>query len=62
MTPTMKLRFVEREITVPLKGEPNFAEYRKVRILQQWWRQSDLYGQVTGMDGEWIDVPLEEES
>ncbi len=58
MTPTTRLRFVEREITVPLRdGGGMFAEYKKVRILQQWF-ELNSFGEVSG---EWRDVPVEKE-
>ena len=54
MTPTNRLRFVERTI-----GEPNSESYWvKVRVLQQWW-EPDYPG--SAWSGEWRDVPLEEE-
>ena len=65
MTPTPKLRFVERQngyrTTDGKDVMPNM-----VRILQQWW-ESDLTGHwVTSTefrpDGEWRDVPLETEA
>lgn len=55
MTPTTKLRFVERDQYVGLH------EVRIVRILQQWYvpiggdRTSDHY------KGEWRDIPMEKE-
>jgi uncharacterized protein YprB with RNaseH-like and TPR domain len=66
MTPTCRLRFVEREIGYSKTG--NITDLHTVRILQQWWQ-----AHVTGMTstngeewvaasaGEWRDVPLEEE-
>ena len=61
MTPTPNLRFVEREIFVPVQGD--FAvTYKTVRILQQLWETEDKY--VTEgkyFFSEWRDVPLEEE-
>ena len=58
MSPTPKLRFVEREIEV--HGDP-----KPVRILQQWWATTKVYfGIVTAVsdtEGEWRDVPLETE-
>ena len=47
MTPTNKLRFVEREV-------PCGDGYSKtIRVLQQWWGYEHSIG-------EWRDVPLEE--
>ena len=56
MTPTNKLRFVERAI--PSTG----ANYpiQIVRILQQWWAV-ERDEQITPT-GEWRDVPVETEA
>ena len=64
MTPTPKLRFVER--TVPLTNTTG----KIVHVLQQWWEGSSM-GTInlgwTGempigeVKGEWRDVPLETE-
>ena len=51
MTPTPKLRFVER-----IKQYP---EVKTVLILQQWWAV-ERAGQITPT-GEWRDVPIEKE-
>lgn len=56
MTPTPKLRFVDRNEPVTLRGE-RFDNWRKV--LQQWWAV-ERSGQITPQ-GEWRDVPLEKE-
>ena len=56
MTPTPKLRFVERVIPAPEHGE---GIKKKIRILQQWWA-IERDGQITPT-GEWRDVPLEKE-
>jgi hypothetical protein len=56
MTPTNRLRFVERTI-----GEPNSESYWvKVRVLQQWWE--DKESSRFEPTGEWRDVPLAEEA
>ena len=71
MTPTPKLRFVERD-SYSKNGE-HFVEPFKVRILQQWWEDKNvmLAVHITDKDGntlpsptcgEWRDVPLEEEA
>lgn len=54
MTPTPKLRFIER-------FETDIGNnYRvKVRVLQQWWA-IERAGQITPQ-GEWRDVPTEVE-
>jgi len=58
MTPTNKLRFVERKkVTVDLFCN---ASYQKIRILQQWWAV-ERDGQITPT-GEWRDVPVEVEA
>lgn len=46
MTPTPKLRFVERDLG-----------YTKIRVLQQWWEHTEW-----NAPGEWRDVPLEKEN
>ncbi|MFM7009712.1 MAG: hypothetical protein ACKO0Z_10340 [Betaproteobacteria bacterium] len=56
MNPTPRLRFVERNEPVVLRGE-RFDNWRKV--LQQWWAV-ERDGQITPT-GEWRDVPLEKE-
>ena len=57
MTPTPKLRFVERD-SFSRNGE-HFAMPVKIRILQQWWAiKRD--GQITPT-GEWRDIPMEKE-
>jgi len=56
MTPTPKLRFVERHIQ--LYSETTAPIATQIRILQQWWA-IERDGQVTPT-GEWRDVPLEE--
>ena len=54
MTPTPRLRFVERNDKVLLNGE-EFDNWRT--ILQQWWQDTDF----DPSSGEWRDVPLEKE-
>ena len=65
MTPTPKLRFVERGILVPYEWQKNTTQVKTVRILQQWW-EKDIASQYTAAiagdsSGEWRDVPLEKE-
>ena len=63
MTPTMRLRFVERlEIDYENSSHEHIAQ-RTVCALQQWWEGStmDMYG-ANGAPGEWRDVPLEREA
>ena len=61
MTPTPRLRFVERD-SYSKNGE-HFVEPFKVRVLQQWWEDEDrLFDVVTkAIKGEWRDVPVEKE-
>jgi len=56
MTPTNKLRFVERKSTA---WEPAdmFQTMRTIKVLQQWWA-IERDGQITPT-GEWRDIPLE---
>ncbi len=60
MTPTNKLRFVER---IKQTGE-HFEQPPKIRILQQWWATDpDCYEDwVMKVNGEWRDVPIEEQA
>ena len=56
MTPTTKLRFVER--LVPASEHPD----KVIRVLQQWWRVDDIQEfSKTLIYGEWRDVPMEVE-
>ena len=57
MTPTPKLRFVERS----QPDYPGAPTGRTVRILQQWWAPEDVTGNeiLFELRGEWRDVPLE---
>ncbi len=59
MTPTPKLRFVERVIAVPATDGVG----RTVRVLQQLWiPDNDTYEEwLKTKDGVWRDVPLEKE-
>ena len=56
MTPTPKLRFVERD------DETSWTP-KTVRILQQWWEpERNIIDMVAGKtQGEWRDIPLVEE-
>ena len=69
MTPTSKLRFVERGVPAPEFGE---GIEKTVRILQQWWEDRNITLSIHIEDkdgnplpspnrGEWRDVPLEKE-
>lgn len=55
MTPTNKLRFVERK---DFTDDPANPVTR--RVLQQWWAKTP-HGAYVPEVGEWRDVPLEEE-
>ena len=59
MTPTNKLRFVEREIETNA-AYGNYFVRVKVKILQQWWEEKE--SSRFEPSGEWRDVPLEEEA
>jgi hypothetical protein len=68
MTPTPKLRFVEREIFVPFEDYKDVVQTKTGRILQQWWQTNNTINLGFGGDipigetkGEWRDVPLEKE-
>ncbi len=56
MTPTPRLRFVERD-SYSKNGE-HFVEPFKLRVLQQWYAYDIEYPTEKG---EWRDVPLEKE-
>jgi hypothetical protein len=60
MTPTNKLRFVERYAPSPEHGK-NVS--KAVRILQQWWEDdsTDVHW-IDGNPGAWRDVPIEKET
>ena len=65
MTPTPKLRFVERVVPI------NETTGKRVHILQQWWEDKNIVLAVHITDkegntlpspnrGEWRDIPLEQ--
>jgi hypothetical protein len=66
MTPTAKLRFLERELTFPTgqitipDGFPVIGR-QTFRVLQQWWedKSTDVY--YPDGNGEWRDIPLVKE-
>lgn len=72
MTPTSKLRFVERD-SYSHNGEV-FIHPHKETILQQWWEEPNILETSYKTDergqpyigykykGEWRDVPLEKEN
>jgi hypothetical protein len=65
MTPTAKLRFVERKFEM----DPFYRDiqtggraYRTYRVLQQWWEQKQwAHDDWIIVGGEWRDVLLEQE-
>ena len=54
MTPTNKLRFVEREVRIYICE--NIARCEQHKFLQQWWEHTEW-----NAEGEWRDVPVEKE-
>jgi hypothetical protein len=56
MKPTPQLRYVEREVWMPLEYRDDVHVKRAIRILQQWWVATEL-SDVS----EWRDVPIEKE-
>ena len=70
MTPTPNLRFVMRQETFEIihDGYTSIGKVQQVKVLQQWWDQSGSglcyldRNSITGYQGEWRDVPVEEES
>ncbi len=72
MTPTNRLRFVERVVSEPVESFPDESVSRSVkrRILQQWWERPSMgtlsmgFGDpipIGEVHGEWRDVPIEQE-
>lgn len=62
MTPTNKLRFVERQEIIDGFSVDDHSVVRTVRVLQQWWdAEEGDYEDYVNAGGEWRDVPLEEE-
>jgi hypothetical protein len=67
MTPTNKLRFVERFVNMNTDQKTGISTGHAIKILQQWWAPhrtfSDGYGYQTVelVGGEWRDIPLEAE-
>ena len=57
MTPTNKLRFVERQEVI-------HGDVTLVRFLQQWWEDTNPLMRglwKDGHGGEWRDIPVEKE-
>lgn len=69
MTPTPKLRFVEREAgfeqydvkVTERHGTEVCYRPKKIRILQQWWTVTGTEPEFQDHFGEWRDIPLEDE-
>lgn len=59
MTPTPKLRWIEREHEVGLTGNMVHVE----TVLQQWWAPEGATENEIRLElaGEWRDVPTHEE-
>jgi len=55
MTPTPKLRFVQRK-EEDWPSDCLYPTIRNVKVLQQWWDFDTFAG-----EGEWRDVPCERE-
>ena len=67
MTPTAKLRFVERNtgdwVFDRMHGSEACYKQKVLKVLQQWWEpEQNIIDMVAGKtQGEWRDVPLEQE-
>jgi len=70
MTPTNKLRFLKRPMTIYVSNNYGTTEF--VKVLQQWWEDKNITLAIHIEDkdgnslpspnrGEWRDVPMEEE-
>jgi hypothetical protein len=61
MTPTPKLRFVEREVRIYICE--GIARCEQHKFLQQWWEGEKWNEEFTQIfPGEWRDVPVEKEA
>ena len=65
MTPTTKLRFLERKVAMhPFYKDMSTGGrcYETYHVLQQWWEDKEWLNQSTQQfNGEWRDVPVEKE-
>ena len=65
MTPTTKLRFLERKVAMhPFYRDMSTGgtAYETYHVLQQWWEDKEWLNQSTQQfNGEWRDVPVEKE-
>ena len=59
MKPTNKLRFVERKVI--LDPHPTHPVSQTVRILQQRWELENGTEKYNAENGEWRDIPIEQE-
>lgn len=66
MTPTNKLRFLKRPMTIYVSDNYGTTEF--VKVLQQWWENNQTINfgwtgdiPIGKPNGEWRDVPMEEE-
>ena len=60
MTPTPKLRFINRK--VPATMSDDVPHTYTLKILQQWWEDNTFMAPDSAVHhGEWRDVPLEME-
>jgi len=62
MKPTPKLRYVEREVRIPICE--GMARCEQHKFLQQWWSPEGATSNEIKLElnGEWRDVPLEKEA
>lgn len=57
MTPTMHLRFVEKDMMVPHPTQKNVKFVKTINVLQQKWEEvDDKTGEIKEV---WKDVPKE---
>ena len=57
MTPTMHLRFVDKDMMIPHPQVPNISYVKTVSVLQQKWEETDpKTGEIKEV---WKDVPKE---
>jgi len=61
MTPTNKLRFVERSEIIEQHAN-GLSIGRTVHVLQQWWIPENADRTSAHYKGEWRDVPIEKET
>jgi hypothetical protein len=61
MTPTPRLRFVERLKITHIDNAGN-STGMAMRILQQWWTVTGTEPEFQDHFGEWRDIPLEKEN